>query len=343
MKHSSPMKCLLTIPVMAYCSLALADDGSHTGTYLGARVGYSYNQQSCMEPNLKCDKDDIGYGFFGGYDFNQRWGLELSFNDIGDSKAQYTSGTFTGKLREIDLSLKLSHPLSDRSHIYGKLGAAYWDGKVSGNNVSVKDSGVRPLAGAGIGWHLSDHWTGRLEYQYIDQPGNDVMGYSDPHFLGIALLRHFGSRPAPRPAVVYEPQPAAPVEPAPTPAPQPAPEQRIVVDEQLGGPLFEFDKAEIRNTQAIDQVANILLQNTGLTVSIVGHTDSRGASEYNQRLSETRANVVANYLRSRGVAQNRIQVFGAGESQPVADNETDAGRAKNRRVEFIIIGTKTLP
>src|SRR5690606_41947759 len=107
---------------------------------------------------------------------------------------------------------------------------------------------------------------------------------------------------------------------------------RIVIDEQMGGPLFEFDKAEIRNTAAIDQVVNMLQEKTYLQVSVIGHTDARGSAEYNQRLSETRANVVAKYLRAKGVTLDRIKVFGMGEDQPIADNDTDEGRSEERRV-----------
>ena len=330
--------------LMAMCQWVLADVREE-GAYLGARAGYSYNQESCLETNMDCDKDDVGYGIFGGYDFNPRWGLELSLNDIGDSKARYPDGALDGDLRSADLSLKYTHPLWKQWDIYGKLGAAYWDAEVSGNNISIKDDGFRPLLGAGIQVPLSAHLIGRFEYQYIDQIGNDTMGHANPHFLGLALVWHFS--PLNPPAKPSEPPPpvvAVAPEPEPIVEPQPEPEPlRIVIDEEMGGPLFEFDKAEIRNTAAIDQVVDMLLEKTYLQVSVIGHTDARGSAEYNQRLSETRANVVAKYLRAKGVTLDRIKVFGMGEDQPVADNGTDEGRARNRRVEFIITGTQTQP
>ena len=90
-----------------------------------------------------------------------------------------------------------------------------------------------------------------------------------------------------------------------------------------------------------DPVVAQLIQHPSLVVSITGHTDARGATAYNQRLSETRAKVVAHYLQSKGIEANRITVHGMGEEQPVADNQTEEGRAKNRRVEFVISGAKT--
>jgi len=73
-----------------------------------------------------------------------------------------------------------------------------------------------------------------------------------------------------------------------------------------------------------------------VSIKVIGHTDSVGSDSYNQSLSERRASSVAEYLLAQGVAPNKLTSEGKGESEPVADNETDAGRAKNRRVELHI-------
>ena len=338
----------LNVVLFCFSNVAFSEDeSSYKSGYLGARLGHSYNDNSCMNTNITCDKDEAGYGVFAGYEFNRRAALELSFNDIGDSVAKYPDMNLEGKLRETDLAVKLSYPLYMQARIYGKFGAAYWTGEVTGGPDKLDDSGVSPLIGAGVEVPFADNWTARLEYQYIHQVGNDQMGESNPNFLGISLVWNFASRKHNVPvviapvAIVATPLPVAvpePVHKSPEPS---AKEQRIVVDEQLGGPLFDFDKATIRNTASIDPVVNLLMKTPSLDVSIIGHTDARGDSEYNQRLSETRANVVAKYLRSKGVTLNRIKVFGMGEDQPVADNQTEEGRAKNRRVEFVISDTKT--
>jgi OOP family OmpA-OmpF porin len=67
---------------------------------------------------------------------------------------------------------------------------------------------------------------------------------------------------------------------------------------------------------------------------VTGHTDSVGSDAFNQRLSERRAQAVVAYLESKGVGAGRLRASGAGESQPIADNGTEEGRAKNRRVEL---------
>jgi OOP family OmpA-OmpF porin len=74
----------------------------------------------------------------------------------------------------------------------------------------------------------------------------------------------------------------------------------------------------------------------------VGHTDSVGTDAYNQKLSERRAAAVKAYLVSKGIAANRVYTEGKGEKSPVADNKTKEGRAKNRRVEIEVVGTRNL-
>ena len=82
---------------------------------------------------------------------------------------------------------------------------------------------------------------------------------------------------------------------------------------------------------------------SGLNLEViiaVGHTDSVGTDAYNQRLSVRRADAVKDYLVTKGIEKNRVYTEGKGEKQPVADNKTAEGRAKNRRVEIEVVGTR---
>ncbi|MEM8793009.1 MAG: OmpA family protein [Pseudomonadota bacterium] len=111
-----------------------------------------------------------------------------------------------------------------------------------------------------------------------------------------------------------------------------------------GGVTFATDSASIEPQfySALDDVSNTLNQFPESYLDVVGHTDSTGSEAYNLNLSEQRANSVANYLRSRGVAPARIVAFGQGETAPIATNETPTGRQQNRRVELKITpATKT--
>ncbi len=99
---------------------------------------------------------------------------------------------------------------------------------------------------------------------------------------------------------------------------------------------FEVGKAEIRPkyNDNLDAVVSILKRNPGIEVEIQGHTDNRGAAEMNRKLSERRAAAVYNYLIEKGIDADRLSYKGYGETDPVASNETAAGRAENRRVEI---------
>lgn len=101
---------------------------------------------------------------------------------------------------------------------------------------------------------------------------------------------------------------------------------------------FGYDSANIdsRFYAVLDDVANVLNTYDQSIVDVIGHADSRGSDEYNQGLSERRASSVAGYLLQRGVMRERLYVAGMGERAPVASNDTDAGRATNRRVEIVI-------
>ncbi|RPE81587.1 OmpA family protein [Vulcaniibacterium tengchongense] len=102
---------------------------------------------------------------------------------------------------------------------------------------------------------------------------------------------------------------------------------------------FDFDKSNLKPEfyPVLDNVANTLQEYNQTIVEVAGHTDSVGSDAYNQKLSEQRANSVASYLMSRGLNRDRFIVVGAGESRPIASNDTEAGRAQNRRVEITLV------
>jgi outer membrane protein OmpA-like peptidoglycan-associated protein len=109
----------------------------------------------------------------------------------------------------------------------------------------------------------------------------------------------------------------------------------------LQGVTFEFDKSRLTSNAKtiLDTVTDELISHSNILFEIGGHTDSKGSDEYNQRLSEQRAETVMRYFVGKGVAAQRMTSVGYGESQPVADNETDEGRELNRRIEIKIIGS----
>ncbi len=110
------------------------------------------------------------------------------------------------------------------------------------------------------------------------------------------------------------------------------------------GILFDFDKAALKDVAKsnIQSLAASLNQYPGTDIKIIGHTDSRGTEEYNLGLSERRAAAVKAYAVTQGVPASRLVTVGRGYAEPIADNDTDSGRALNRRVEIVIVANDQL-
>ncbi len=148
---------------------------------------------------------------------------------------------------------------------------------------------------------------------------------------------------APAPAAAA-PAPVAAPAPAPVAAPAPAPVAAAAASKvtYAADAFFDFDKSVLKpegKAKLDDLVAKI--QGISLEVIIaVGHTDAVGEDAYNQKLSVARSEAVKAYLVSKGIEENRVYTEGKGEKQPAADNKSKEGRAKNRRVEIEVVGTR---
>ena len=180
---------------------------------------------------------------------------------------------------------------------------------VDGRNEVVKD----PF---GLCWRTG-YWTPAL-----------AIAECDPDLL---------PKPAPKPAAAPAPAPA----PAPVAAPKPAVAPVAEKVTYAADAFFDFDKATLKpeGKAKLDDVVSKLGKVNLEVIIAVGHTDSMGTDAYNQKLSVKRSEAVKAYLVSKGVEANRVYTEGKGEKAPVADNKTEAGRAKNRRVEIEVVGT----
>jgi outer membrane protein OmpA-like peptidoglycan-associated protein len=194
------------------------------------------------------------------------------------------------------------------------------------------------LAGAAIG--------GISAYFVADRTGGDGSDRSNvkavyiPIFTIIggglgAVAGHYICDP------IIPPPPPAPVQaeapPPPPPPPPPAPQERIV----LRGVHFDFNRYNIRPdaTPILDEAADILSKHPDLTVDVNGYCDIIGSYRYNLRLSDRRAAAVARYLEGKGIARTRLVTHGYGKTHFVASNHTAEGRAQNRRVELVPVGS----
>ena len=170
-------------------------------------------------------------------------------------------------------------------------------------------------------------------------PADAVPGCDLPICVAPAKLEN-GKCVTPPPPLVEAPPPAVVTPPPAVVAPVVPSSEKVSF---AADALFDFDKSVLKpeGKAKLDDLTS-KLQGINLEVIIaVGHTDSVGTDAYNQKLSMRRSESVKAYLQTKGIEANRIYTEGKGESQPVESNKTAAGRAKNRRVEIEVVGTRT--
>lgn len=346
-------------------------DWANSAWYMGAGVGQSRlnmdsRQVRALTANgqtvtsYSADERDVGYKLFAGKQLNKYFALELSYFDLGEFNYRATT-TGNGVLasqteyRGGSLDLVGQLPLTQRLSLLGRAGLHYTKASTSftGNrlnalgNPNPPNEGRRhPKVGLGVEYKLTEALALRGEVERLRV--NDAAGNrGDIDFGTVSLVYKFG-RPAAAAYVapaapVASPQEApmaAPVAPAPAPAPAPTSEKVSFAAEAL----FDFDKAVVKpeGKAALDDLMSKLQgMNTEVMIA-VGHTDSVGSNAYNDKLSLRRADAVKAYLVSKGLDQARLYTEGKGETQPIADNATDEGRAKNRRVTIEVVGTRTV-
>lgn len=342
-------------------------DWANSAWYIGAGVGQS--RATIDEPRLRAslaangetvtgftkDERDTGYKLFVGRQLNQYVAVEAGYFDLGkfDFKSSTSgNGVLNGQagFRGVNLDLLGQLPLSQRLSLLGRVGMHYTktNTEFSGNrllgstNTHASERKLNAKLGLGLEYKFSEALALRGEverYRLNDAVGNR----GDADLYSVSLVYKLGRPASATPA--YQPAPeVAPVVamPAPVvvaaPAPTPVAEKVSFASEAL----FDFDQSTLKpqGKAALDQ---LLGQLTGMDLEVivtVGHTDAVGSDAYNQKLSQRRAEAVKAYLVTQGVETNRVYTEGKGETQPVADNTTAAGRAKNRRVTVEVVGTR---
>jgi OmpA-OmpF porin, OOP family len=348
-------------------------DWANSAWYMGAGVGQSrahiddtrlvrsLTANGATMTSFGTDERDLGFKLFVGKQLNQYLSVEAGYFDLGKFSFDATTsgnGVLHGQtgFRGANLDLVGQLPLSERWSLLGRAGMQYAKSSTefSGNRlnaVTSPSSGHKEWNhkfGVGLEYKLSEALALRAEverYRLNDAVGNR----GDVDLVSLSMLYKFG-RPAPK--VVMAPTPPAPVtQEAPLvvseSSPPPAPAQPQPVSEKVSfaaEALFDFDKATVKEqgkTALDDLMSKLQGMNTEVMIA-VGHTDSLGTEAYNEKLSVRRADAVKAYLVSKGLDPARLYTEGKGETQPIGDNRTAEGRAKNRRVTIEVVGTRTV-
>lgn len=220
-------------------------------------------------------------------------------------------------------------------HPYAGLGLGFVSNRVTNIERARPDRSYFAGPFAGLEFDISDRTAikAQVAYMYSDLEKSNRSGFWDTT-VSVGLTYYIGDRPvAPPPRQ----QPPPPPPPAPPPPAPPAPPARpLPVSIALTGVNFDFDKCTLRPdaVSILDEAVRVMNANE-IRVEVAGHTDSVGSEAYNQRLSECRARVVADYLTGKGVSGYKISsVNGYGELRPIDTNDTAEGRARNRRTEL---------
>jgi len=308
--------------------------------YIGARIGvthYSDFENNQATGDLK-DDDSLGGGAFLGYNINDWFALETAYTHLG--KAEVTD-TAEISSQALELVGKFTWELTDSFDLFAKAGGALHYTKGEDDLSGRSDTGFNATVGLGLERHFTDNLSARLEYQLYRGVGLDDSYYEsswDTHLFSLGLVYSWG---APEVVKITE----APVVPAPVVVEEvveaPAPVVVVPVEKvtkivnQTAQVDFARDKKALSASSAeqLQPIINHLNEYPEATIVVVGHTDSRGAESFNQKLSEQRAEAVSTFLmKEYSIASERITTMGKGELEPIATNSTKEGQAQNRRV-----------
>lgn len=316
------------LAVVISTTLMIASNAAIAAPYVGLKVGMTWLDDECVA-GLSCDDDSGSGGIYAGYNFNDFFALEAGYDYLG----KFTGAGLPDKsVTAFTLAPKLSLDLTEAMDIYAKLGAAY---------VSYGDKDDASYLGAlGLEYDVMKNGSLRLEYQVITDINNDIVR-AEANSITLGFTYTFGHKAA---VAVVQEEPVMQEEPVVAEVvPVEDVAEVVVLTKTYNTTLVDSESFALNSTtlkpeniNKLDELVQLLNDYPQSSVNIVGYTDASGAAEYNQALSEKRAQSVADVLIEQGIDPTRIGVSGEGENNPIASNETKEGRAENRRVDITV-------
>lgn len=327
------MRCSRSILAFLFLTLTLALPAAATE---GPFVGLDFGWAEPANPNFRGHVESgVTANPYVGYMFNRYLGMQAQIHATYFNPDTHNRGfknpaqatTVLGGTAGPRLSVPLIGPLE----LYGTAQAGGFTGLSGRLSHTAPGFSVGPGLELNISPRLAITGFGRWNYVFQsprpkdlkDEQVQDQRGANDARWFTVG----FGIK-------ISFPEEEKPPAPPPPPPPPPAPEvvkRRII----LRAVYFDFDKSNIRPDAApvLDEAVEIL-KTDNLSVTAEGHCDGIGTVAYNQKLSERRAASVKKYMVDHGIPDNHIETIGYGKLRPVETNDTEEGRAKNRRVEL---------
>lgn len=304
-----------------------------SGWYLGGGTGLTEVSPEGSSGGFYVEDDrDWGYKVFAGWRFRSHWGAEISYVYTGEAGLGNVNPAIAADIA--DATIRYQIPTVAASYylrgaeqtldVFGRVGLSAITNSVSDDRIPYeKQTPVQLNLGIGVEWRIDESWFARAAYDGFD---------NDASMLAISIGRYFARHTDHR------------VLPDPAPLPEPALPEQITPPEpvcaEFNGAIdaiqFAVDSAQLNDTSRarLRETADTLREFPDINIQIEAHTDSSASEAYNLSLSDQRAQAIRNYLIELGIDEQRLTATGFGESKPRASNETEEGRALNRRVEF---------
>lgn len=323
-----------------------------TRWYIGAGVGLT-----SLQPDSYCDcmtiadDNDTSFNLYAGIDISKRFAVEFQISDLGSPSVDFLGepvGSVDYQVAGLNGLLYLFNSADSGSSRDGL--SAYIK---AGAGVLINDSSLpyeqahdtQLWLGAGIEYGFGRGWSLRTELNSFDTDARQVTASLVKRFGGNARYVIPDTRvsttrlvvPTPNSTAAPIPEPTQPVAQVSNTIKPPEPSQIAV---ELPTVFFGFDQYSLGSAaqSKLNQLVNIMQTAPAMKLQLEGHADARGTVSYNNSLSMQRAQSVRDYLMSRNISGSRIEMVGYGELKPAADNASEAGRARNRRVEVHLYG-----
>lgn len=301
-------------------TLESIDDGEIANSIIGGGL-----------TDIEDEDSDRGYKFFVGYQFNHHVAIEAGYADLGDFGVRVArapdAGTLTGdtSYKGYNLDVVGTWPLSDRWSAFGRVGAFRYETEENfvgteslAASLSRDDSDTGYKFGAGLEYSFTERLSARIEAERYRI--EDILGDNGSvNLYSVGLVYRFGDRAAPA-------------------AKQ---EEPIVAQQDYCSKFdvhFEINRAEIprADSERLNAAGAFMQRYPDTKAIIEGHTDNVGSEESNMQLSQRRADSVLQYLAGQQIDASRISTVARGEAQPIATNDTEAGKRENRRINTTI-------